>query len=176
MVQVYLQYNGVSAWVPAMFKVPTLLPKVSLKDIKQIGKKKSKEQTDKEFRQVGALFPFSGYSPDLESGLPSCSCVLSTDLCDRLWTLTSRHHGPLHHLSMSLQILFGITGCCRPGEVLAFMGPSGSGKTSLLTIIGGRAQRYTTLGTSWCRILLMATCKATICSIDRPCALLPAWS
>ena len=38
------------------------------------------------------------------------------------------------------QILFNITGCCRPGEVLAFMGPSGSGKTTLLSIIGGRAQ------------------------------------
>ena len=41
-----------------------------------------------------------------------------------------------------MQILFKINGCCRPGEVLAFMGPSGSGKTSLLSIIGGRAQRY----------------------------------
>lgn len=40
-----------------------------------------------------------------------------------------------------LQILYNITGCCRPGEVLAFMGPSGSGKTTLLSIIGGRAQR-----------------------------------
>lgn len=53
--QVFLQYNGVSAWVPASFAVPTLLPKISLQSIKQLGKKKSKEQTDKEFRQVGAL-------------------------------------------------------------------------------------------------------------------------
>ena len=38
------------------------------------------------------------------------------------------------------QVLFNISGCCRPGELLAFMGPSGSGKTTLLSIIGGRAQ------------------------------------
>lgn len=38
------------------------------------------------------------------------------------------------------QILFDITGCCRPKEVLALMGPSGSGKTTLLSIIGSRAQ------------------------------------
>ncbi|KAL0032350.1 hypothetical protein WJX79_006390 [Trebouxia sp. C0005] len=38
------------------------------------------------------------------------------------------------------QILFNITGCCRPKEVLALMGPSGSGKTTLLSIIGSRAQ------------------------------------
>lgn len=54
MVQVFLQYTGVSAWVPASFKVPTLLPKFSLQSVKQLGRKKSKEENNKEFRQVGA--------------------------------------------------------------------------------------------------------------------------
>eukprot|EP00891_Asterochloris_glomerata_P001808 jgi/Astpho2/1808/e_gw1.00037.4.1_t len=44
-------------------------------------------------------------------------------------------------MCLLLQILFNINGCCRPGEVEAFMGPSGSGKTTLLSIIGSRAQK-----------------------------------
>lgn len=52
LLQVFLQYADVSAWVPASFAVPSLLPKFSMATFKQLGRKKSKEQTDKDFRQV----------------------------------------------------------------------------------------------------------------------------
>lgn len=51
--QVFLQYSGVSAWVPASFAVPTLIPKISLKAIKEFSfRKKKVANDDKQFRQV----------------------------------------------------------------------------------------------------------------------------
>ncbi|KAG6489968.1 hypothetical protein ZIOFF_051250 [Zingiber officinale] len=40
--------------------------------------------------------------------------------------------------STEKDILQGITGSARPGELLAVMGPSASGKTTLLNLLGGR--------------------------------------
>jgi len=37
------------------------------------------------------------------------------------------------------QILFGINGVAKSGQLIALMGPSGSGKTTLLNVLGGRA-------------------------------------
>jgi ABC-type lipoprotein export system ATPase subunit len=36
------------------------------------------------------------------------------------------------------QILFGMSGAARPGELIALMGPSGAGKTSFMNMLAGR--------------------------------------
>ncbi|XP_048129016.1 ABC transporter G family member 1-like [Rhodamnia argentea] len=42
-----------------------------------------------------------------------------------------------------ISILQGLTGCARPGEVLAIIGPSGCGKSTLLDALAGRLSRKT---------------------------------
>ena len=52
--QIFLQYGGVSAWVPAQFAAPSLLPKAE-DFTKYFKRRKNEDKSDKAvFRQVGA--------------------------------------------------------------------------------------------------------------------------
>ena len=68
----------------------------------------------------------------------ACRVVFSLSACQPIMSFYAMMPGQLAQLRRaqrpedsgicgSWQVLFSVTGCCRPKEVLAFMGPSGSG-------------------------------------------------
>ncbi|CAM9850438.1 unnamed protein product, partial [Ectocarpus sp. 8 AP-2014] len=46
----------------------------------------------------------------------------------------------------NLELLSGISGFCKPGEMTALMGSSGAGKTTLLDVLAGRKTGGTITG------------------------------
>ena len=73
----------------------------------------------------------------LSSLMPSKEILLRFENVDKFVELVEDK--PFRKKKVTLkQILFGASGCVRPGEIMALMGPSGSGKTTLLNVLGGR--------------------------------------
>ena len=66
--------------------------------------------------------------PDGTLALPPARCPMSLAFCE-----------VSYHTPEGTELIAGVTGYVRPGEVLAVMGESGSGKTTCLSVLAGRA-------------------------------------
>jgi len=76
-----------------------------------------------------------GQAYDLEAGtgkVPVGSMQTTGDRKSRL------RAAALRQPQNERQVLFNVSGCAEPGELMALMGPSGCGKSSLLQVLGGR--------------------------------------
>ena len=92
---------------------------------------------------VSAFVPIliQATTPSPEESGPTTSSSWPSKLKDKM--LCSSSSSGAAQARKEKQVLFNITACIEPGEVLALMGPSGSGKSSLLSILGGRSTART---------------------------------
>lgn len=134
-----MEFRNIKGWVSKLIGPPSLLPKLS-----SIQPKKKHEENP-EMRQVfvHSLLGNIGLmnTTELSSVHPResiGSILISSKLLEVGAESRPVCYNVLLTLSCLVQIMYGISGNCKPGEVLALMGPSGSSKTSVLSVVGGR--------------------------------------
>ena len=61
----------------------------------------------------------------------------------------SLHFSNISYTLGGRTILEDVSGCARPGQLLAIMGASGAGKSTFLDILARKSKRGTSLGPRW---------------------------